>query len=293
MYIILKGKRPFNIYSVQMFRRRYARKKKKTTATTTDTELNDTELKKAVDTNNGGRVSKGPRYQNILSFDCAEKSLAVCLATYDTHAHVKIEEIIEGIRVSSGDDVSKCELIPTMEAMTRIDKLNDNTIKLHFAKVYDITKGSKTKLKSEAKTKELKRFLTELDLSVFPTGTGLGIEKLDLVLIEYQMPSNNKSGRISHQLEYQYIDKAVRVHTVGPSLKNKMAFAPHLVHSAFMEKYATSYYANKMHCKKNFLHWLNVFGLNHFIKDIKKKNHDDIADAFMQMVAWVRLKVLV
>ena len=46
--------------------------------------------------------------------------------------------------------------------------------------------------------------------------------------------------------------------------------------------------ANKNHTKQNFKHFLNVFGMNDKLKNIKVKNHDDIADSFIQIFAYIK-----
>ena len=75
------------------------------------------------------------------------------------------------------------------------------------------------------------------------------------------------------------------INLVGPSLKNKV-YIDNLQHCYFMEKYTTKYSANKTHTKANFLKWLELNGVE-MSKDIKKKNYDDIADAFMQIFGWL------
>ncbi len=74
---------------------------------------------------------------------------------------------------------------------------------------------------------------------------------------------------------------------MNASYKNLIYFDKTLIHSNFIKKYANNYLANKNHTKYNFLYFLKSFNLMHLIKNIKKKNYDDIADSFMQIIAYV------
>ncbi len=172
----------------------------------------------------------------FLSFDCANRSLAVCYATHN----------------------------------------QEYTI--HFANVYDVTK---TTTKTEKRALLLKRCLNKIDAELKNAGLFW-----DVVLIEYQMSANDKSRCVSNQILYHYAE--YKTVLVGPSLKNKVHFAPELRHNRFIEKYASKYTANKNHTKANFLHWIEENNRKDLIANIKKKNIDDLADAFMQIVGFVQ-----
>ena len=58
-------------------------------------------------------------------------------------------------------------------------------------------------------------------------------------------------------------------------------------YSTFVEKYKTLYASNKNHTKYNFLKLIEHLKSEVFIKDIKKKNMDDIADATIMSLAYV------
>lgn len=166
----------------------------------------------------------------ILSFDCANRSLAVC-------------------------------------------GFIDN--KIILMKVFDLTEGKNYTTIERARL--LKTCLSSINIAPH------------LVLVEYQMSANDKSRCISQQILYHYVD-ICEVVLVGPSLKNKICLSTddRLAHSTFMEKYSSKYTANKNHTKANFLHWLKLNNCSHMIADnkIKKKNIDDIADAFMQILGY-------
>lgn len=198
----------------------------------------------------------------ILSFDCANRSLAVIFAT---------------VNVDIINDIKKA--VDRSDVRDLIEKVNRYVI-IHFANVFDLTKGKKCKV--EERTLLLKNCVCQIDKD---------IKKFDVpdhVLIEYQMNLNDKSRCVSNQLLYHYSGlEKTKVHIVGPTLKNKVLFADHLSHGSFMEKYARSYDANKSHTKINFLYWLDIHEQSYIVKKIKGKNIDDLADAFMQIFGWI------
>lgn len=204
---------------------------------------------------------------HILSFDCANRSLAVCYATINTNI---LDDLADA---RDKKDAEKCvELI-------------DGHIKIHVLKVFDLTKGKK--VDTIKRTQLLKECLNSIDQLVLDSGT-----TPDQVLVEYQMSANDKSRCVSQQIIYHHAGRPnVDVALVGPTLKNKVCFSPDetLAHGTFMAKYASKYTANKNHCKANFLHWLKLYRLDGLLKEngIAKKNVDDIADAFMQMFGWL------
>jgi hypothetical protein len=194
----------------------------------------------------------------ILSFDCANRSLAVCYADIDTNIYDNIADAMEE------KDIEK------------VAALINNYINIKILKVFDLTKGKKCT--TIERSILLKACLTDLDKLI-------GAEH-DCVLVEYQMSANDKSRCVSQQIVYHYTGCAP-VYLVGPTLKNKISFHPSMDHGSFMAKYASKYTANKNHSKKNFLHWCKLFGQEECIKGIAKKNLDDVADAFMQILGWL------
>jgi hypothetical protein len=180
---------------------------------------------------------------NILSFDCANRSLAVCFLYVN-------------------------------------DKnINNMSNYIHFINVFDITEGKEQN--SISRTKLLKQTLLDIDKKI--TELKLNINH---VLVEYQMSLNDKSRCVSQQIIFHYSNlEPLEVHLIGPSLKNKI-YLENLQHCFFMEKYTTKYSANKNHTKANFLRWMALKKIS-IPKEIKKKNYDDIADAFMQIFGWL------
>jgi hypothetical protein len=213
----------------------------------------------------------------ILSFDCANRSLAICYMTINENLHEDIQNKLSEFDKSS--DISNQEHV--LKMINPCITLIDNHVKIHLLKVFDLTK--KKKCASEERAVLLKQRLKEIDEMIIHHGYPTQ------VLIEYQMVSNDKSRCVSQQILYHYTDlfNNCPVFIVGPTLKNKIYFAKHLEHSIFMEKYVRNYTANKNHTKANLLHWLKLFKQEHFLKGVAKRNIDDIADAFMQIFGWL------
>lgn len=195
----------------------------------------------------------------VLSFDCANRSLAVCYATVNENID---RDISNAIAEKNGN---------------RLIQLVNNYVNIHLLKVFDLTKGKKCS--TIERTQALKKCLQNIDLSMPEPPTH--------VLVEYQMSANDKSRCVSQQILYHYAGLESQLYLVGPTLKNKVAFSEDLDYGTFISKYASKYTANKNHTKANFLHWLKIYNKLTLIKDIKKKNIDDAADAFMQIIGWL------
>jgi hypothetical protein len=204
----------------------------------------------------------------VLSFDCANRSLAVCYVVLNME---KKETLLNNINNN-----------------TDIKKMYTDYIDIHFIKVYDLTKG--LKLNTIERSKKLKSQIKEIDtiIKTINKDKDMVEEKLE-VLIEYQMSANDKSRCVSQQLIYHYIDIS-NVSLVGPTLKNKICLSSDdsLNYCTFIAKYMSKYTANKNHTKYNFLHWLNKIDNLDIIKNINKKNYDDAADSFIQILGWYK-----
>lgn len=204
---------------------------------------------------------------HILSFDCANRSLAVCCAT------VNINLLDDLAKARDNKDTNLC-----------VELINSH-VKIHTLKVFDLTKGKKVDTVKRASL--LKKCLTDLDCLLSDEGV-----KIQTVLVEYQMSANDKSRCVSQQILYHYsCIPDVIVKLVGPTLKNKVCFSSDetLEHGTFMAKYASKYTANKNHSKSNFLYWIKLYDLSDLLKknNIAKNNIDDVADSFMQICGWL------
>jgi hypothetical protein len=255
---------------------------------------------------------------NILSIDCAIKSLAICYLSLDINELRKIPVLIDNIinildckdsHVSDSKGITKKDSQVSDIFEELLDIALKKYIKIHIMKVCDLSTIEKKQTTVE-RSIALKKCMNGIDAEILLLDQTY--RHIDKVLIEYQMSANDKSRCVSQQLIYHYSDytginsdckgitkkdlknkeggkRETSIHLVGPSLKNKIHFSPDLTHSVFTDKYMSKYTANKNHTKANLLFFLKVYKLEHLIKDnnIKKKNIDDIADAFMQIHGWL------
>lgn len=155
----------------------------------------------------------------------------------------------------------------------------DNRIVPIALNVVDLNPEKKSKeMKVHEKAILLKKVLSTFDAHI-PN------DSIFEVLIEYQMNANHMSNAIFNMIAYHYAGRAV-VHTVFPSLKNSIHFHSNLSHSKILGMSSANYVANKNHCKYNFMYFMIMFGHTEMCTHIKSKNLDDIADTFMQCVAF-------
>lgn len=158
----------------------------------------------------------------------------------------------------------------------------DRIIQVIHLEVINLTEHlSAKKISIHEKAIALKKALTRFDTFI-PEGASYQ------VIIEYQMNANHMSNAIFNMIAYHYADVAP-VHTVYPSLKNTIYLHPKLKLSDFMANATNNYLANKNHSKWNFLYFMLLFEYKEKLKYIKPSNYDDIADTFMQCLAFVRL----
>jgi hypothetical protein len=211
-----------------------------------------------------------------LSFDIANKSLAISLISFDKEYKKKINQIINNNYES------------TLISMNTLNKQLNNIINYHIYEVVDLIPQQKVKNTTIIyRSNKLKEYLNKLNIHIQEIKNKNNIDKLT-VLIEYQPSFNEKSRTIYNQIIYEYSDNNLyNIFIMNPLYKNKIYFNNELKHSSFMQKYNNNYIANKNHTKSNFLYFLDKYNLEHVIKNIKKKNLDDLADSFMQIIAYI------
>lgn len=238
--------------------------------------------------------------ENILSWDCANRSLAVVYVSINTNwdndmlkwCNLVMQEKGESIEtlnrlISQGMDIAK------------------SYAKIHFARSFDVLENvkikdpsceKKSKNKRTLKRKEgtkiktsevdcvtralaLHQHLCQVDSLIRSTGINL-----DRVFIEYQMNINKKSGTVCDQLVGYYCSRA-QVKIIPPSWKQKVWFGD-LNIQYFLENSTRSYNANKAHSKANFVHWCEISRQNRILKGLNSRHLSDIGDAFMQILGW-------
>lgn len=264
----------------------------------------------------------------IISYDVASKSLALSIIYFNDNWEFDLKIIKEEYdetyqNCQTAEEICRCAL----KYLDLIDNLFDNLIVPKFFDVVDLIPGQKLKdVDVVTRAARLNTYLRMIDYDYIP---GHRFPDPDSecppifvcdeaqkykVLLEYQMGPNDKSRNVCSQILYHYsnIDanfshsdeqsdsrKSMSnmkptikydIEIIGPSLKNKLNLIKDKPHSYFIQKYTKTYDANKAHSKANFLYWIKKKNVENMIKNIKKKNLDDIADSVNMTLAWLFLK---
>jgi hypothetical protein len=216
----------------------------------------------------------------ILSFDCANKSLAVCGVKVNTNKFAetltKINEcrkLIDQINLqikncTSGQDYKLIlsQLKQLAAALKEIIKVFISAWVCEYQLVVDLFPGKKVKDTSPVeRCVLLKSALAKIDY------------ECDYVVIENQMRINEKSTGVLYCLLYEYGPKA---NIIMPSEKNKLNLGG-VYRCDMIAKYSSAWSANKAHSKGNFEIIAKEQGFT-----IPKKCVSDIADAYFQSIAW-------
>ena len=203
--------------------------------------------------------------KHYLSIDCANKSLAIGLYTIQDGFANELKHITQN----------------NLNIKDRYD-IMQSLFTINFLQVFDLTPNKKIKdtdifEKSIALKVVLKTIIEQINTLV-----GNDYE----LLIEYQMNVNDKSRCVYNQIIYEFIDKC-KIHSMTPSKKNLFHLTPELSYGNIMNNSGSNYKCNKNHSKYNFLHFLHSFNCDFMLNGIKKSNYDDIADTFMQLMAFI------
>jgi len=219
------------------------------------------------------------RVERILSFDCANRSLGVL----DADVNVEIEQDLIAFaqtdrlclaiaEAKQGDYTAAYAAVKDLANITEF-------IKVRFSGVVDVL-GCKLKDTDPIfRVKCLKAALDKLEPANSDT----------FVLIERQPPTRNyKSSSVQDQICMYYAD--CKLALMNPRAKNRIHVLAGLEHSVFAKRCRDLYTANKQHSAANIAEFSDCFDL-HLLDGIKKANHDDIADAVMQMLVAIPMGV--
>lgn len=204
--------------------------------------------------------------KRILSFDCANKTLAACGVVYNPSGYSDFLNRIPGLieltlsqiidikqEFNASSDANNSQSITPEVARDRIlQKLkfvNEQVIsaicafyniwKIEYTICRDILPGKKVKGTTPVeRCVALKQTIAEIHHNFTP----------DLVFIEDQMPTNEKARGVMYCLMYEYGDKAIQI---SPTKKNMISLGGSS-YCDFIARYSTSYTANKMHIVDNF-----------------------------------------
>ena len=243
--------------------------------------------------------------KHVLSFDCADKTLGVCLVAY-----LPSEIISETIELIRSDSPEK-QTPQTINLVNNV--LSIRTYWLFNLLPDAIVRDTEDSVRLSRLKYALKSIRKILDRASI---------KIDKIIVEYQMGQNDLSRLISSAIQYEFVDVDSKIQvtigqlddgykyptedlknhdekrdlsescdvkssdciSIGPAHKNSFSFAQNLSYGVFAAKYKTTTTANKHHTAENFKYFLRLQGFN--LKGLHKEiNH--IADAFMQAAYWI------
>lgn len=247
--------------------------------------------------------------QRFLSWDCAHKSLAWSYVTIDTHIYAKLSiladslecfyirylgaEFVRDIGHLSREQLDDLylnlqdpEFCAELEIIIQsIVYFTDNFICFHSHGVADILGGMRVSdMNDIARTISLHKWLLSSDVSIKT------ITNDTRVIIEQQpgkigMMVNSKSMMVSHQLAFYYVNHNPVM--INPKLKNNIALDTHLTLAEYKNN-NSPYIARKKQSRDNFIFLLDKFNLSYITNGIPRANLDDLADSFMQIMAFIR-----
>ena len=218
----------------------------------------------------------------ILGFDCANKSLGISIVSYQ-------KTWKENLYKCLSKQIKILEKNPkkVLESLSKIKSKLDQAINILYSNAFDLIPNKKLKESTPLERSiALRHLLENIDRII----ESYEPSKLELVLIESQMRINTNSNDICSKIMYHYCFRTKNIFTVGAGLKQKIAYAPHLKYSFFIQKYDTTYYANKKHSEENFYYWMENFGRQDIIKNIEYYKNDDAADSFNMIVAYIKFR---
>jgi hypothetical protein len=238
-------------------------------------------------------------YHRFLSWDCANKTLAHAYITVDGGILGSIRNFLAELKTI----IDRGDIAGVMPLLTLFKARMDNFIVFHSVAVTDILLGGKVADADEVKRSTmLRNFLRTSSVAVERIGVGggnvggNGSDNISTkILIEHQpskigAATNNKSTMIGHQLMFYYSD--FETHLVSPKIKNTLFIDPSRKLDYYIGSCASEYYARKKHSKEMFLGMVKIFGWGAIIKGIPMSCMDDLADAVMQTLAFMKINGL-
>ena len=226
----------------------------------------------------------------ILSFDAATKTLAHTITYFD----LDFFDISSPLLRRANDlyllgkyaisdqnaivDMGIEKVTKLANELERIVETLRSMIVIEYGDVVDLVPGKADKdISTVERIKALKKYI-DIKPEMY--------REIDLVIVEFQMAPNNKSGIISNALMALFADyPLIEIH---PSLKNKITLGAGYSYADFSVRYANSYDANKAHALECFLQLETIFESR--IGATSKKMRGHIADAFMQSLAYLSRK---
>ena len=234
--------------------------------------------------------------KHVLSFDCADKTLGICLIGYLTKD--VINERLECLK----DETEE-------EKPIYIKQIINDIITVKNMWLFDLLKEEKVRDTDDfVRLGRLKHALNCVKEEIKVP--------IDNIVIEYQMGQNDLSRLISSAIVYEFCNPDSNINVVignnktnnnktntintinnhiviiGPAFKNSFYFHENLSYANIAhnggKKYKTNKTVNKHHTSENFKYFLELQSKNNnkhkFDQKIKHGDINHIADAFMQAV---------
>lgn len=234
-----------------------------------------------------------PRSKWFLGFDCATKSLAFSLSRVDPDAfrgasarlrsrtQAALEVLQRAARLAAAaPDAARAlvdEVRPTLEAA---DAESRSFVRLADGETVDLFPGRPDRdIATVERLRAVARYVAE---RVRPAlGRRVPAGERVRVVVEFQLGFNAPSRAVAAALVTLFAEEDTII--VGPSLKNKVATCEEGRYANFVERFATTYGANKAHAKFNFARIETAFGTAiPATRPPALRGH--IADSFMQVL---------
>lgn len=241
-----------------------------------------------------------PNYIAFLSFDCGFKKLGVSHIEIDINILEFVKEIFMILRefmiIHGPSDIPFEEWNKLNNYICRANERMALFIRPIYLDVVDTLPGNLMKdVSTEDRISQFRECLKG-DRFIVPFNTHVLIEDQPTVLrIFDKVPwgsqktvKNLDSTAVSYMLGFNYIDKCSSLNFVSPRLKSSISFLDEdrQISSATGKKIQRTYEQNKKRSKDNFMYWCKTMNWN--VSHIPNCSIDDVADAFLQTLAFVK-----
>lgn len=213
----------------------------------------------------------------VLSFDCANKSLAYTCAIVNVNIFSDLNVFVQQLQTLNPSDPLAC-----IKLLQQLQDTLGGFIKVLKSGSLDVIEGLNVE-----DVDDLDRVQ---NLAYTLNTINIDIGQNDVVLIEDQPEARNApSYAVQIGIQMYYAMQGAQIILVDPRKKNHLTFDPTISLEIFLETCRDSYAANKMHSSANFIHFIRNWKLEHMTAGLSK--YDDVSDSFLQILVWFFDKV--